>query len=122
MYFPDLIELKAKLFFSPAIRVRVYRKIAAMTRHGVSVTESLSYIEERYSKNSSPVASVLAVVSERMHSGSKLHEALQGLIPAEEAMLIQSGVNSGKLHESLELSVKLIKARQQIISSMWKSL
>lgn len=122
MPMPDLTELKAKIFFTPAVRIRVYRKLAAMTRHGVSVAESLSYIKERYSKNRNPMASVLAVVSERMHSGSKLHEALQGFIPAEESMLIQSGVNSGKLHEALELSVTLIKARLKIISSMWKSL
>lgn len=122
MLLPDKNEILAKVFLTQPVRVKVYRKIAAMTRHGVSVAESVSYIEERYARQKSPLTSVLNEVSCRIHSGDKIHEALQGFIPAEESMLIQSGVNSGKLDNALELSVRLIKARMKIISSMWKAL
>ncbi len=122
MQFPDMTPLLAKVFFNQRVRIKVYRKLAAMTKHGVSVSESLRYLEERYEKQRSPLTPVLAEISIRMNSGSKFHEALHGFIPAEEAMLIQSGENSGKLHESLHLSVKLIQARLKIVSSMWKAL
>lgn len=118
----NFTPLLAKVFLNQKERIRIYRKLAAMTRHGVSVAESILYLEERYSKSYNPLTPVLAEISARINSGSKLHESMQGFIPAEEAMLIQSGVNSGKLQDSLELSVKLIKARQKIISSMWKAL
>lgn len=122
MQLPDIIKILARLFFSESVRIRFYRKLAAMTRHGVSVSDSISYLEERYAKQHNPLARVLAKVTSRMNSGSKLHEAMRGFIPAEEIMLINSGVNSGKLHESLELSVRLIKARMKIVSSMWEAL
>ncbi|SDK77758.1 Type II secretory pathway, component PulF [Maridesulfovibrio ferrireducens] len=122
MVLPEINNLLAKLFFKQKERIRIYRKLSAMTRHGVSVAESLTYLEERYAKIYSPLTPVLTEVSARINSGNKLHEALQGFIPAEESMLIQSGVNSGKLCEALELSVKLIKAKLKIISSMWKAL
>ncbi|WP_432737316.1 type II secretion system F family protein [Maridesulfovibrio sp. FT414] len=122
MHISDFTGILAKLFFSQPVRIRVYRKLAAMTRHGVSVAEAISYIEERHAKQKSPLTPVLAEVSARIHSGNKIHEALSGFIPAEEAMLIRSGENSGKLYEALDLSVRLIKARLKIVSSMWKAL
>ncbi|GKT37809.1 type II secretion system F family protein, partial [Aduncisulcus paluster] len=78
--------------------------------------------QERYAKQRSPLARVLAEVSSRLDSGSKLDEAMHGFIPAEEVMLINSGVNSAKLYEALDLAVRLIQARKKIINSMRKAL
>ncbi|GKT37472.1 hypothetical protein ADUPG1_003410, partial [Aduncisulcus paluster] len=64
-------------------------------------------------KQRSPLARVLAEVSSRLDSGSKLDEAMHGFIPAEEVMLINSGVNSAKLYEALDLAVRLIQARKR---------
>ncbi|NDV23127.1 type II secretion system F family protein [Desulfovibrio sp. JC022] len=115
-------NLLAKLFFTQQVRIRVYRKLAAMTRHGILMADAVSYIEERYAKQRNLLSPVLSEVSARINSGDSIHEALRGFIPAEEAMLLQSGMESGKLHEALEFCVRLIKARLMIVSSMWKAL
>ena len=122
MVHPDLNSITAKLFFGESVRIRFYRKLAALTRHGVSVVDSVSELKGRYAKQRSPLARVLTEVSARLESGNKIYEAMHGFIPAEEVMLINSGVNSGKLYQSLELAVHLIQARMKIISSMRKAL
>ncbi|WP_319764083.1 type II secretion system F family protein [Maridesulfovibrio sp.] len=119
---PDLTTIIAKLFFGDSVRIRFYRKLSALTRHGVSAVDSVSELQERYAKHRSPLARVLTEVSARLDSGSKLDEAMHGFVPAEEVMLINSGVNSGKLYEALDLAVRLIQARMKIVSSMRKAL
>ncbi|WP_319779094.1 type II secretion system F family protein [Maridesulfovibrio sp.] len=119
---PDLTTIIAKLFFGDSVRIRFYRKLSALTRHGVSAVDSVSELQERYAKQRSPLARVLTEVSARLDSGSKLDEAMHGFVPAEEVMLINSGVNSGKLYVALELAIRLIQARMKIISSMRKAL
>lgn len=119
---PDPTKILAKFFFGESVRIRFYRKLSALTRHGVSAVESVAELKERYAKKRSPLAIILEEVCARLDSGSKLHEALHGFIPAEEVMLINSGVNSAKLYESLDLAVTLIQARIKIISSMRKAL
>ncbi|NDV26915.1 type II secretion system F family protein [Desulfovibrio sp. JC010] len=119
---PDLNRILAKLFFNAPVRIRFYRKLAALTRHGVIVAESVAELQERYAKQRSPLSLVLAEISSRLDGGSKLHQAMQGFIPAEEVMLIDSGITSGKLYESLDLAVQLIQARMKIIGSMRKAL
>ena len=78
-------NLLAKLFFTQQVRIRVYRKLAAMTRHGINVADAVSYIKERYAKQRNLLSPVLTEVSARINSGDNIHEALRGFIPAEEA-------------------------------------
>ena len=115
-------QIASKVFFDGSERKRAYKKLSAMIENGLGITQSLSHLLRRAKKNKSPLTIVYSEVVRKLNRGSSLAAALDGLIPAEERMLIGSGLSSGNVSEALELCVKLINAKSKIISSLLQAL
>jgi type II secretory pathway component PulF len=111
-----------KASFDARLRARVYKKMAAMTGHGIGVVTCLEYQQRQFAKRRHPAALVLRETLESINAGHRLDTALQQYIPPTEAMLIGSGLSSGNLGQALELCVQIIEARRKIVANMVQAL
>lgn len=112
----------AKLFFTAEVRIRTYRKLSTMTRHGVGVAAAVRTLQQRYARRSHPLAQVFGGISINLSAGKPLHDALSDFVSAEESMLIGAGVSGARMHESLELCAELLQARLTIMRKVAQSL
>ncbi|EHJ48815.1 Type II secretion system F domain protein [Solidesulfovibrio carbinoliphilus subsp. oakridgensis] len=115
-------ELLARLAFSGSVRQRVWKKLAAQTRHGMSLDQSLRQMRSRALSRRSPLSFVYTRVLEYLGLGHSLGASLTEFASSEEVMLISSGQRSGRLAEGLELAADLLAARQKIIKAVVGSL
>jgi type II secretory pathway component PulF len=113
-----LAGLLARMSFSSVVRQRTWKKLAAQTRHGMSLDQSLRQMQNRAMLRRSASALVYTRVLEYLGLGHNLGASLTGFASPEETLLISSGQRSGKLSDGLELAANLLVARQQIIRSV----
>lgn len=111
-----------RLSFGPEVRRRFYSKMSSMVHHNIGVLEGVSVIRDRMRKRRNPSVRILDRAVAGLNAGQKLNEVFSGDIPNEEAMLIQGGIQSGKLPESLELAAKIIAARKKIVEGVRQAL
>ncbi|MCR4667192.1 MAG: type II secretion system F family protein [Desulfovibrio sp.] len=81
----------ARLFFTPALRAKTWRKMAFMLRHGISFYGALLSLESQYRRAGSLHAGVLAVLRERVANGLPFSVALGDVAGPDECMLIRAG-------------------------------
>ncbi len=112
----------AKLSFDQKVRSRLYRKLAAMTRHNLGIVMAVSSIQSRMHKRNHLACPILDHALARLKAGQKLNVAFAEDIPGEEAMLMRGGELSGNLPETLELAASIIDARQKIVSGVREAL
>ena len=108
----------ARLSFGKAVRQRSWKKLAAQTRHGLSLEGSLRQMYQRAEAQGSPLGRVWLDVLQQMDAGHSLGVALASFVPVDEIMLISSGQQSGQLPEGLDLAVRLLDARRKITSAV----
>ncbi len=108
--------------FDSRLRSGLYRKMAAMTGHGVGVVSCLQYQQAQFSRRRHPAALVLRETLIALNAGHRLDTALGGYIPPTEAMLIGSGLSGGNLVQALELCTNIIEARRKIVGSVVQAL
>ncbi|MGE4293566.1 MAG: type II secretion system F family protein [Desulfovibrio sp.] len=115
-------EILARLAFGSAMRQRTWKKLAAQTRHGMSLDQSLHQMQARAASRRSPTVLVYTRVLEYLGLGHNLGASLSDFATPEEVMLISSGQRSGRLSEGLELAAGLLAARQKIIQAVFSAL
>ncbi len=111
-------EWLARVSFGSSLRQRTWKKLAAQTRHGMGLEQSLRQMHKRAIARRLPTAYVYARVLEYLGFGHNLGESLSEFATPEEVMLISSGQRSGHLSEGLELAASLLAARQQLVQAV----
>lgn len=112
----------ARLGFSASVRMRAWKKIAAQTRHGLSLEFSLRQMQQRAEAKHSPTTAVFTHILKHLGFGHNLGACLVGYASPEETMLISSGQRSGHLPEGLELAAALLSARRTILRAVTSAL
>ena len=107
-----------KVFFGSKARIRLYRKLSALTQNGVKITDALVSLNYRFEDMKSPLTHLVSMVLERFETGMSFSQAISEFIPAEEALLIKAGELDGHLYTGLEMSCDLIKNKGKITSSL----
>lgn len=111
-----------RLSFNASVRMRTWKKLAAQTRHGLNLDQSLRQMQHRASLRRSHTAKVYSQILEYLGLGHNLGACLTGYATPEEVMLISSGQRSGKLSEGLELAASLLTARRSILRAVTSAL
>lgn len=120
----DWLFFIAKNFFNKDMRIRFYRKIAALTRNGKRLQASLENLQKRAERKAKTdiEAIVLRRINTRIKNGDSFAKSLEGLCPIDELMVIQAGEEAGTLPDSLTLVVELIQASKKMKSSVISAL
>jgi len=117
-----LTGLLCRLSFNSAVRMRTWKKLAAQTRHGLNLDQSLRQMQHRAMLKRSLTATVYSHVLQYLGLGHNLGASLTGFASPEEVMLISSGQRSGNLPEGLELAASLLAARRSILRAVTSAL
>lgn len=119
---PRVTLFLARQAFSPSIRLRTWRKLAAQYRHNLGMVQSIELLRDRARARRSLTAHTFDVILERMHTGQSLGVALRGLIPPEETLLIAGGDDGAGLADALTLCAGLIEAKREITGALIREL
>ncbi|PCI01892.1 MAG: hypothetical protein COB76_00285 [Alphaproteobacteria bacterium] len=112
---PFFFELSVKFEFGSAARYKFYRKLAQLLENGVALDTALGQIEAIAKRGSS---SVMPTLYRRWRgniaNGMNFGACLAPFIPSSEAMLIETGANSGKLITALQNSAESIEQQGKV--------
>lgn len=119
---PFLFELSVKFEFGSDQRYKFYVKLAQLLENGVTLDTALGQIEAIAKRGRS---SVLPVLYRRWRNsianGVNFGQCLAPFIPSSEAILIETGANSGKLITALQNAAQSIaqqgKVKKAIITA-----
>lgn len=96
-----LLKLQLALEFNTKARERLYRKLAQLLHNGVSLDralEQIAYIESK--RRHVGTAAVLRRWRSAIQNGQNFGQVVAPFVPNSEALLLESGGNSGRLEES----------------------
>lgn len=116
-------SISAKLEFGTAARLRFYSKLSQLLDNGVGLDKALGQIQATAAqKKGSYFAVLLTRWRKNTANGVNFGQCLAPYIPASEAMLIETGSNSGKLAQALRNASTALegqaKVRGAILGSM----
>lgn len=117
-----LLRLKARLAFRPAVRARVWKKLATQISNNMRLDESLRLLQRYAKENRSALGDVYTHILAVLGNGRTLDEALDGLASQEEIMLISSAQSSGRLAEGLNLAVRVLETQVRMRKAVKSSL
>ncbi|HYD61625.1 MAG TPA: type II secretion system F family protein [Noviherbaspirillum sp.] len=110
----------AKLQFTDAARLRLYRKIAKMLANGLPMLKILEELQDRASFNgrkpNEPMAIMLDDCRRAVQNGRLLAEGLEWWAPRTEQMILMAGEQSGRLEITLEAVVDVVQAEKKVKS------
>lgn len=110
----------AKLQFTDAARLRLYRKIAKMLANGLPLLKILEELQDRASfhgrKPNEPLAIMLDDCRRAVQNGRLLAEGLEWWAPRTEQMILMAGEQSGRLEITLEAVVDVVQAEKKVKS------
>jgi len=118
----DIHNFLSKIAFNRAVRLRLWKKLAAQTRHGMSLDLALQQMRNRAQERHSLTTAIYETILERLGHGHDLGTSLFGFATPEEIMLISSGQRSGKIHDGLILASNLNAARGKIVKDIVSAL
>lgn len=108
-----------------------YRAVAKVTKDGLSMFDALDKMAVEFAKIKHPMTPLVQIVLLRLrgagvsHSGQNqrtLGTELIGLVPEDEAMMVQAGDKSGKIYAGLSNAADLVKTKSTLKSSVMSSL
>ncbi len=119
---PFLYDLSVKFEFGADKRFKFYKKLAQLLGNGVPLSTAMRQIEKIAARKGSGVMpSLYRKWIRNTENGVNFGECLSHYIPSSEAILLETGANSGRLVEALENSANSIeqqsKVRKAIIGS-----
>jgi len=118
----DIHNFFSQISFNRSVRTRLWKKLAAQTRHGMSLDLALQQMRNRAQERHSLTTAIYQSILERLGQGHDLGTSLFGFATPEEIMLISSGQRSGKIHEGLILASNLNTARSKILKDIVSAL
>jgi type II secretory pathway component PulF len=112
---PFLFDLSVKFEFGADKRYKFYMKLCQLLENGVPLDTALGQIEAIAGRTRS---SVLPALYRRWRNnianGMNFGQCLAPFIPSSEAMLIETGANSGKLITSLQNAAQSIEQQGKV--------
>lgn len=112
---PLLFDLSVKFEFGSAVRYRFYMKLAQLLGNGVPLDTALKQMEAIAGrKNSSVLPHLYRRWRRNIANGQNFGHVLAPFIPSSEAILIETGANSGKLLVALENAAQSIEQQTKV--------
>jgi len=112
---PLLFDLSVKFEFGSAVRYRFYMKLSQLLGNGVSLDTALKQLETIAGRRSSSALPHLYRRWRRnIANGQNFGRVLAPFIPSSEAILIETGANSGKLLVALENAAQSIEQQTKV--------
>lgn len=116
----DVNRWWAKIQFTAAVRMRLYRKIAKMLGNGLPLLRILEELRDRAScqgrKPNEPLAIVLDDCRRLVQNGRMLSEGLEWWVPQTEQMILMAGEQSGHMEIALLSVIEVVQAERKIKS------
>ncbi len=114
----------AKLALSSRTRLRLYRKIASLSRTGMPVPRALDAIWQVASlggrKARAPLAQAIDAWRKKVYDGHSFGMALDGWVPVQEWTIIEAG--AGDLGQALEEAAGLIESSRRMMSAVYTAI
>lgn len=104
-----------------AQRRRLYLKLAKLLGNGVQIIDALETMRSRrviLKSAKDPLALALNEWLRKMRNGSRLSQAVEGWVGADEAMLISAGEQSGNIEDALKSTAEVMEAKKKIKSAV----
>lgn len=112
-------------------RRKLYGTLAKVATDGKSWYSALEVMGSEFTRNKHPLAPMAKIVMLRMRGAgvNKVGQAkrtlgteLSGMVPDDEAMLIQAGETSGDMAAGLINAAELVQAKNRLKTAIWKAL
>lgn len=108
-------ELSVKFEFGAAQRQSLYIKLAQLLQNGVSLDVALQQLERiAKRKRGNVMGTLYGRWRRQMANGKNFGLCVSPYVPSAEAMLIETGANSGKLIDSLKNAADAIEQQSKV--------
>ncbi len=108
-----------KRSFNTKERLKFYKKITQLLSNGVNLDKALYQVESSKRRGRDVIAvEVYASWRRDLENGINFGTCMGSYIPPGEAMLIESGADSGKLQKSIESAMEMLQQQQSIRSAI----
>lgn len=108
-------DISVKFEFSTERRYKLYVKLSQLLSNGVSLDVALQQLERIAKRNRGSIMSQLYGRWRRnMANGKNFGLCVAPYVPSSEAMLIETGANSGKLIDSLRNAAQAIEQQSKV--------
>lgn len=112
---PFFFELSVKFEFGSDARYKFYMKLCQLLENGVPLDTALGQIEAIANRSrSSVLPSLYRRWRNNIANGMNFGQCLAPFIPSSEAMLIETGANSGKLITALRSTAESIEQQGKV--------
>lgn len=112
-------------------RRKLYGTLSKVAADGKSWYAALEVMGAEFSRNKHPLAPMAKIVLLRMRGAGvsragqakrTLGTELAGMVPDDEAMLIQAGETSGDMAAGLTNAAELVQSKSRLKSAIWKAM
>lgn len=121
----SLVERFYSKQFGSTERIQFYESLTALLENGVGVDDALNEVRRIYSDDGRqlyhPVALACANIGKKVGNGKKLAESCRVWVPYQEMAIIGAGERSGNLTQAFSECIRIIEARQKILSLILNS-
>lgn len=111
---PLFFELSVKFEFGSDARFKFYSKLAQLLENGVGLDTALGQIESIADRRGGVLPSLYRRWRNNIANGMNFGQCLAPFIPSAEAMLIETGANSGKLITALQNTAQSIEQQAKV--------
>lgn len=111
----NFLKLQLLLEFNAKARERLYRKLSQLLKNGVSLDRSLeqiAMIEEK--RKHRATAAVLRRWRTSIENGMNFGQCIAPYVPSSEALLLETGGNSGRLQESFINAAESVAQQRRV--------
>lgn len=115
----SFLKLQLYFEFNAKARERLYRKLSQLLKNGVSLDrslEQLAMIESKRRHNAT--AAVLRRWRTSIENGMNFGQCIAPFVPSSEALLLETGGNSGRLQEAFINAAESVSQQRRIKSSI----
>jgi len=107
-------DLSVKFEFNGDERQRFYTKLVQLLENGVSLDTALGQIEKISSRKSTTLPKLYRRWRNDVAEGTNFGTCLSPYVPSSEAILLETGANSGKLIKSLQNAAESIENQSKV--------
>ncbi len=107
-------DLSVKYEFGGDERQRFYTKLVQLLENGVGLDTALSQIEKISSRKSKTLPKLYRRWKNDIAEGTNFGACLAPYVPSSEAILLETGANSGKLVKSLQNAAESIENQSKV--------
>ena len=112
---PFLYDLSVKFEFGADARYKFYKKLSQLLGNGVPLNQAMKQIERISSrKRGGVMSSLYRKWIRNIENGMNFGDCLSQYIPSSEAILLETGANSGRLVEALENTADSIEQQAKV--------